>query len=305
MAEILAETVPASPPRIDPSQINRRALRAALGGVFISGLGPLLVRDSPVDAAATAFWRLVIALPAALWLARREAPLPPRAKALAVLAGLLLAADLVLWNRAIVSTTILEATLLVMVYPLLVALGGFLIWRERITGRLGLGGALAFAGLVIMTLGPVNGHSSVSGNLFAVTAALFYAGCMLITGRLCRLYPTIAVTAWSFVGAALGSLPAALFEDRFLAVSLYGWAYLALYGVLTLVGYLLINRSLGKLPTALVAVLGYGQPVVATTLAIPLLGEVPGLSDLAGALVVVAGLVLATRPAKGPAPAEP
>jgi drug/metabolite transporter (DMT)-like permease len=279
-------------------QIDRGALRTALGGVFISGLGPLLVRDSPVDAAATAFWRLVIALPAALWLARRAEPLPPRAKALAFLAGLLLAADLVLWNRAIVSTTILEATLLVMIYPLLVALGGFLIWCERITRWLGIGGGLAFAGLVVMTLGPANGQSSVSGNLYAVTAALFYSGCLLITGRLCRVYPTIAVTAWSFVGAALGSLPAALFEERFLAPDPYGWAYLALYGALTLVGYLLINRSLGRLPTALVAVLGYGQPVVATALAVPLLGEVPALGDLAGAIVVVAGLALATRPAK-------
>lgn len=293
MAEILAEAR-----RIDPALVDKSALRIAVGGVFISGLGPLLVRDSPVDPAATAFWRLIIALPAALWLARREAPLPLRARALAILGGLLLAGDLVLWNRAIVSTTILEATLLVMIYPLLVALGGFLIWRERITGRLGLGGALAFAGLVIMTLGPASGQSSVTGNLYALAAAVFYAGCMLITGRLCRSYPTIAVTAWSFIGAALGSLPAALFEDRFLAVGAYGWAYLALYGVLTLAGYLLINRSLGKLPTALVAVLGYGQPVVATTLAIPLLGEVPGLGDLAGAVVVVAGLVLATRPAK-------
>jgi drug/metabolite transporter (DMT)-like permease len=293
MAETLAEAR-----RIDPALVDKSALRTAIGGVFISGLGPLLVRDSPVDPAATAFWRLIIALPAALWLARREAPLPIRAKALAILGGLLLAGDLVLWNRAIVSTTILEATLLVMIYPLLVALGGFLIWRERITGRLGLGGALAFAGLVIMTLGPVSGQSSVTGNLYALAAAVFYAGCMLITGRLCWSYPTIAVTAWSFIGAALGSLPVALFEDRFLAVGAYGWAYLALYGVLTLAGYLLINRSLGKLPTALVAVLGYGQPVVATTLAIPLLGEVPGLGDLAGAIVVVAGLVLATRPAK-------
>jgi drug/metabolite transporter (DMT)-like permease len=283
---------------ITPSRVDKGALRTALGGVFISGLGPLLVRNSPVDPAATAFWRLIIALPAALWLARREAPLPPRARALAILGGLLLAGDLVLWNRAIVLTTILEATLLVMIYPLLVALGGYLVWRERITGRLGLGGALAFAGLVIMTLGPVSGQSSVAGNLYALAAAVFYSGCMLITGRLCRTYPTIAVTAWSFVGAALGSLPAALFEDRVVAVDAYGWGYLALYGVLTLVGYLLINRSLGKLPTALVAVLGYGQPVVATTLAIPLLGEVPGLGDLAGALVVVAGLVLATRPAK-------
>jgi drug/metabolite transporter (DMT)-like permease len=260
--------------------------------------GPLLVRNSPVDVAATAFWRILIALPAALWLARRAEPLPPKAKALAILAGLLLAADLVLWNRAIVTTTILEATLLVMIYPLLVALGGFLIWRERITKWLGIGGALAFAGLVIMTLGPISGQSSVSGNLYAVAAAVFYSGCMLITGRLCRAYPTIAVTAWSFVGAALGSLPAALLEDRFLAIDLFGWAYLALYGVLTLVGYLLINNSLGKLPTALVAVLGYGQPVVATALAVPLLGEVPALGDLAGAIVVAAGLILATRPSR-------
>lgn len=293
----MAEGVAAAEQAVSAA-VDKGALRTALGGVFISGLGPLLVRDSPVGAASTAFWRLLIALPAALWLARRAAPLPPRAKALAILAGLLLAADLVLWNRAIVTTTILEATLLVMIYPLLVALGGFLIWRERITKWLGIGGALAFAGLIVMTLGPANGQSSVTGNLLAVVAAVFYAGCMLITGRLCRAYPTIAVTAWSFVGAALGSLPAAVLEDRFVAVDLYGWAYLGLYGVLTLVGYLLINRSLGKLPTALVAVLGYGQPVVATTLAIPLLGEVPGLGDLAGAIVVVAGLVLATRPAK-------
>lgn len=293
MADAVAGLARAESPRID-----RGALRTALGGVFISGLGPLLVRNSPVDAAATAFWRLVIALPAAFWLARGAEPLPPRAKSLAILAGLLLAADLVLWNRAIITTTILEATLLVMIYPLLVALGGFLIWRERITRWLGIGGGLAFVGLILMTLGPISGQSSVSGNLYAVAAALFYSGCMLITGRLCRAYPAIAVTAWSFLGAALGSLPAALLEENFLAADLHGWAYLALYGVLTLFGYVLINRSLGKLPTALVAVLGYGQPVVATALAVPLLGEVPALGDLAGAVVVVAGLALATRPAK-------
>jgi drug/metabolite transporter (DMT)-like permease len=289
-------TAAASKPDID-----RAALRVALGGVFISGLGPLLVRDSPVDAAATAFWRLLIAAPAAFLLARRAPALPLRAKLWALLAGLLLAADLVLWNRAIVTTTILEATLLVMIYPLLVALGGWIIWREKVTGRLGLGGLIAFAGLVLMTLGPVDAGSSVEGNLLALIAAFFYAGCMLITARLCQTQAIVAVTAWSFLGAALGSLPFALFERGFMPEDAYGWGYLLLYGALTLAGYLLVNRSLGRLPTALVAVLGYGQPVVATLLAIPLLGEVPGLSDLAGACVVVAGLVLATRPAKATA----
>ena len=293
MAETLAIAA-----RAPQAQVDRGALRTAMGGIFISGLGPLLVRHSPVDAASTAFWRMLVAAPIAFWLARREPALPVRAKLLAILAGLLLGADLVLWNRSVLSTTILEATLLVMIYPLLVAIGGYLLWRERITGRLGFGGGLAFAGLVVMTIGPVSGQSSVEGNLYALAAALFYAGCILITGRLCRAHSTIAVTAWSFLGAALGALPAALFEGAFQPADVFGWAYTVVYGGITLVGYLLINRSLGKLPTALVAVLGYGLPVVATVLAIPLLGEVPGLGDLAGAMVVVAGLVLATRPAK-------
>jgi drug/metabolite transporter (DMT)-like permease len=89
-----------------------------------------------------------------------------------------------------------------------------------------------------------------------------------------------------------------LFEARFQPAEAYGWAYLVVYGGVTLLGYLLINRSLGKLPTNLVAVLGYGLPVVATILAVPLMGEIPGPGDLAGAAVVVAGLTLATRPAK-------
>lgn len=292
-----SSSVAAVNPAASDRAIDSKALRTALTGVFFSGFGPLMVRNSPVDTAATAFWRVVIALPAAMWLARNEAPLPVKARLLSIVAGLLVAADLVLWNRAVVSTTILEATLLATLYPLLVALGGWLIWRQRITRWLGIGGALAFGGLVLMTLGPATGQSTVEGNLYAIAAAVFYSGCLLLTGRLCQIYPAVVVTAWSFAGAALGTLPIAWFEESFLPVGFYDWGYMALYGVLTLAAYTLINRSLGKLPTALVAVLGYGQPVVATILAIPLLGEVPGFGDLVGAAIVVAGLVLATRPA--------
>lgn len=281
--------------------IDSAALRSALGGMVISGLGPLLVRNSPVDAASTAFWRMLVGAPVALWLARRAPALPFGAKAWAVLGGLLLGGDLVVWNHAVLTTTILEATLLVMVYPLLVAAGGWLLWRERVSGRLGLGGIVAFAGLVVMTLGPVGGKSSVEGNVYALLAALFYTGCLLITGRLCRAHSTVAVTAWTFVGASFGALPAALFEGRIVPADGAGWAYLAAYGGITLLGYLLINRSLGKLPTNLVAVLGYGLPVVATILAVPLMGEIPTTGDLAGAAIVVAGLTLATRPAKASA----
>ena len=93
----MAETLAAAE-RANLARIDKGALRTALGGVFISGLGPLLVRDLPVDAAATAFAADHRA-PRRPLVAQREAPLPPRAKALAILAGLLLAADLVLGKR--------------------------------------------------------------------------------------------------------------------------------------------------------------------------------------------------------------
>jgi drug/metabolite transporter (DMT)-like permease len=44
----------------------------------------------------------------------------------------------------------------------------------------------------------------------------------------------------------------------------------------------------------MVAISGYGQPVIATGLALVLLGEVPSLTSLIGGAIVVAGLAIAT-----------
>jgi len=76
--------------------------------------------------------------------------------------------------------------------------------------------------------------------------------------------------------------------------NLYGWAYLGFYGTLTFASSALYNNALAKLPTTLVAISGYGQPVIASGLAILLLGEIPSIGAVLGALVVIAGLALAT-----------
>ena len=64
--------------------------------------------------------------------------------------------------------------------------------------------------------------------------------------------------------------------------------------MLTFAGYTLYNSALAKLPTTMVAISGYGQPVIATGLALLLLGEVPSLTGLIGGSIVVAGLAIAT-----------
>jgi drug/metabolite transporter (DMT)-like permease len=276
------------------------ALHLLVLGVIISGIGPVLVRESPVGPAATAFWRLAIPLPFALWYARKYWRLAIPDVLLALSSGLLLAADLVFWNRAILLTSVMEATVLVMLFPIIVAAVEIGLFGRQLKPRLLLGGAIAFIGTSVIAFGAAAGNSSLAGDLMALAAAVFFGFSLLISGRLCQRNDPGAVTFWVMVGAAVGALPVALMEPVTLPRSAYDGAYLTCYGLLTLAGYSLYNRALAKLPTTLVAISGYGQPVVATALALIVLGEVPSLLSLAGGVVVVAGLLLATiehRPA--------
>jgi drug/metabolite transporter (DMT)-like permease len=276
----------------------RTAINLMILAVILSGVGPVLVRDSPVDPAATAFWRLAVAVPIAFFLIRRSFLLPARAMIWAAFAGLFLAGDLCFWNEALVRTTILEATVLVMVYPLIAAIANYLIFKERITKRIAIGGFIAFSGLLLMVAdAESNQASSLSGDLMAVAAAFFYTGSLLIAARLCRIYDTQIVSFWVIFWAAVGALPVALLEERTLPITPHDWGYVVAYGIITLISYNLFNRGLKVVPTGLASLMGYGQPVVATILGYLFLlpPEIPTLNGILGSIVIVIGLVLATR----------
>jgi drug/metabolite transporter (DMT)-like permease len=274
----------------------RAAINLMVLAVILSGVGPVLVRDSPVDPAATAFWRLAVALPIAFILIRRSFLLPGRAMIWVAFGGLFLAGDLCFWNEALMRTTILEGTVLVMVYPLIAAIANYLIFKERITKRVALGGAIAFGGLLLMVAdADPSGRSSLIGNLMAVAAAFFYTGSLLISARLCRIYDTQIVSFWLIFWAAVGALPVTLLEERSMPVTGPDWVYILGYGLITLISYNLFNRGLKVVPTGLASLMGYGQPVVATILGYFFLAETPTLDGILGSIVIVIGLILATR----------
>jgi drug/metabolite transporter (DMT)-like permease len=278
----------------------RAAINAMVFAVVISGIGPLLVRDSPVDPAATAFWRLFLGLPVALFFIRRSIFLPARGMLWVAVAGLLLSGDLIFWNSALLRTTILEATVLIMIYPVITTVAGYFLFKEKITWRFAGGGAVAFVGLLLMTLHAGNsGSSSLTGDLMSITAAFFYAGSLMIVARMCRAYDTLKVSFWLIFWASVGAAPIGLMEARPFPITLHDWLYIIGYAALTLTGYALFNRSLKIVPTNVASLMGYGQPAVATVLGAFLLKEVPSWNGILGALVIVVGLILATRDAHG------
>lgn len=274
--------------------------------VFCSAFGPVLVRESPVDAASTAFWRLGFLLLPALLMARQTtakidgrrrwlAPMPRKDVTLGLVAGALYAIDLVLWNGAILRTTVMEATVLVMLYPLLVAMLGAWLLKQRAGWRLWAGCLICFGGIVLMSLHRAGGHSDVTGNVMAIAAAFFYAGCFLITAHLSRKHPALTVTFWQSFGAVVCTLPFSIFETRFVPGDLHGWLYMLGYSVITLTALICLIQAFKTVSAALAAILAYGQPLLATLLAAILFQEVPAMPSIIGGAVIVLGLALATR----------
>lgn len=162
-----------------------------------------------------------------------------------------------------------------------------------------LGVGLGVAGLAVVALG--------TGTLVSVTALLLCLAAGLswgignVVSRAARAPGGLALTVWSATVVPLPLLGLSLAVDGPGAVGRglahFGWhgALSTLYtaGLCSLVGYAVFNRLLARYPAGYVVPWVLLAPVVAMGSAWALLGEAPGTAELAGAALLVAGVLTA------------
>jgi drug/metabolite transporter (DMT)-like permease len=279
----------------------RPALPALLLGATFIALSPIFVRLSDVGPTASAFWRVALAAPV-LWLlalmTRRDAPRAVRWKLLA-LAGLAFAGDLAFWHWSIRFTSVANSTLLANLAAPFVTLAMWLFWRQRPSRTFVVGLAAALAGVAMLV------HTSLAfsstallGDAFGVITALFYAAYILSVKELRdRGAATLLVmAATSTVTAALLLPPALASGEPLLPASAQGWFVLAgLAWISHCAGQGLIAYSLAHLPAAFSSVSLLFQPVMAAIFAWLMLSEALAPLQVAGGVVVLAGIYLARR----------
>src|ERR1041384_4323534 len=120
------------------------ALVALVFGAVAMGASVLFVRWADVGPYASAFWRVLLALPFLfVWmrLENRSAAWP-RLDRTVLLAGLFFTGDLFFWHLAILGTTVANATFLATTAPIWVALGAWLVLSETVGRRIPPGLAL-------------------------------------------------------------------------------------------------------------------------------------------------------------------
>ncbi len=281
------------------------AFFALLLGSAAIAFAPIFVRISDTSPAASAFWRMALAAPV-LWLwvlatASKVAPDAAPAKkqwTLLALAGFFFAGDLAAWHWSILFTSIANATLELNFAAIFVTLGGWLLFRERVSTLFMLALLVTFAGATLL-IGPnfANGGAALAGDALGILAGLFYAGYMLAIKIASVNVSTARIMAVSTTIAAIALAPYALLtSEHFLPQSANGWLILVgLAMVVHVCVQSLIAHGFSHLPAALSSASLLMQPVFAAAYAWLLLGERLAPLQLVGVGIVLLGIYLARR----------
>jgi len=302
---------PAPPNPGRPWEIHAALDGAQVGFSLFPILGKLVLTDFP----PLLFAAFRAASAAALLEAIRRAQRKREAVQAAdvprlILYGLLgVSFNQILFIKGLSLTTAINTAVLTATIPVFTLAAAVLLGREAMRTRAAIGIALAGAGALALLNAQRFDWSSASfrGDLLLIANCISYSLYLVLSRPVLARYHFVTFTAAVFrYGAILIVLLALPELSRFepSRVTALGWASLA--GVIllcTVIPYLLNSWALARTHASHVAFYVFLQPLIATVLAIPILGEELTAKTALAALLIFAGLGVAV--ARGRLSARP
>ncbi len=269
-------------------------------GVAAISSAALLIREADAPPLVIAASRMLVAAGVLIpFCAKRVAKavkeLTRRDACLVVVSGVALSLHFWLWITSLSYTSIASSVVLVTSHPALVAFLSFALWHEHLTRQTCFGIFVAFAGLVVINLGAFTaGSRTFDGNLMALGAAGAMAVYLLVGHQLRERIdaPSYLTMVYSLAAFVL-SVAVFVAGEKFAGYPVKTYWMLGLLGLLPqLVGHTSVNLALRRLPVTVVSVAILGEPVGATFLGWVFLKEIPTGNEIAGALVILFGILL-------------
>lgn len=281
--------------RLVPFVVVLAVLSISTASIFIRKCqddAPTLV----IAAARMALATLILAPIAARQ--RRKFNLQARHAKYLIAGGVFLAAHFYLWIASLEHTSVLSSVVIVATSPIIVGIASFLILRESIHRVLIIAIALATIGGVVIGLSDTETHkASLQGDLLALGGAVAAAAYFLVVRTIRRELDIIAcITPVYGVAAMLLLMFALLTGHTFTGYRPDTYVYfMGLAVIPQLLGHGSLNWLLRYLPATTVAIVVVGEPVGSSILAYVILGEGASAMQLAGGVLIIAGLIIASR----------
>ena len=192
--------------------------------------------------------------------------------------------------------------------PIFAALAGLAFRTESLPPRFWGGALLSFSGVALVALGTGGELSGdLGGVLLGVMTAATWAGYSILVTQLMRRYSAtrisavVLATAW--VPLALTGASQVSSQDWSLGWEVWTLVVFATLGPLVLTNELWF-RSLDRIGPARATLAANLQPFLAAAIAVVLLSESLGAAELAGGVLIAAGILAARRRAVSAPPSE-
>lgn len=248
-----------------------------------------------MDALAIAVYRFwIYAVFLLIWMAARGKYLSVRIMRATAIGGLALGLDVALFFSAVKQTTIINATVITALQPIIVGAVAWRLFGERIRPR---NIALAFVALaavvVVVAAGTATSESSLRGDMLAVGAVLAWSAYFVFARGSRDVLTAGEFTVGTAIWTAAINTPLALAFGQDLSLPTaqsWGWLILLAVGAGTL-GHVLMNWSLVRIPLWLASTFTLLIPVVAAAVAWAFLDQALSTIQIVGILVVVGALM--------------
>ena len=226
----------------------------------------------------------------------KRVPLKGRDVGTALLTGLFIALTILLQVAGVSFTSASSAALITGIFPPLLALAAFLLYKER----LGLRGWVAvFAstiGVALLVGGP-GAIGTVLGDFLVLISVFAGVTWTLLAKRMSDVYPPIVATAYIMLAGTLFLAPVALTVDGIPNLDLSPLVWFSVLGLgagSTVIAYYLWTWGLKHMDASRAGVYGNLEPLAGALLGVFVAGETLGFLGVIGGTIVLTAAVTAT-----------
>ncbi|MDG1086818.1 MAG: EamA family transporter [Acidimicrobiales bacterium] len=296
---------PVAPAPAATTELSRGLLAAAVA-VTAWGASSVIAKVLPQGALAIAAYRfMTYFVVISIWRATRRQYLSWGAFKKSIPGGLLLAADVAFFFTAIKLTTVVNATIIGALQPLILTAYGVRFLGERLRRADMILGLVALAGVVVIVLaGSNSGDANTWGDLAAVGALASWSAYFVFAKRADGVVSPTDYTLAAALIVALANAPLALAFGQSLAWP--AWSdWLWLIGMALgagLLGHNMMNWSIVRIPLWLGSTMTLLVPLVSSAIAWIFLDEPLNPTQIIAMVVALAAIGKLVRAQSAPRP---
>jgi drug/metabolite transporter (DMT)-like permease len=190
-------------------------------------------------------------------------------------------------------------SILLYTFPTMVTVAAIALGRERFSGRRAVALVIASSGLVLVVAGAGAGAIEPAGAALGLSAAAIYSTYILSSQGIAGRLDPFLLSALVCTGAAITLTAVGAVDGDLHAVSPGGALWLgAIAVVCTVVAITLFFAGLSRIGPTRASIISTAEPVTAVVLAFAIFGETMTLLQLAGAALVIAGVLRVADPGR-------